>query len=158
MLAHQNENYDAHTQPTLQQRRHDAGAGGGSGVAAPFQLGKYMTSVNEQGGSSDTNVRVEWCSATSALLCSYTLASTDPFRNLFYTTNPTMYGRSFWLQQFGAQAAVLGDARALEESVTVSYSWRQDPGFRVAFSQGLFRHKRVDRLRIPADFTCGRLK
>ena len=44
------------------------------------------------------------------------------------------------------------NARAIEESITVSYMWRVNPGFRVAFSPGIFRHKRVDRDAFPPDF------
>lgn len=86
-----------------------------------------------------------WCDERSPVLCASTLADQDPFRNIFYTTNPTLYNRQFWIRHFASIVAVLGDARAVEESVTVSYMWRVSPGFTVGFSPGLFRHKRVDR-------------
>ncbi|CAD7952134.1 unnamed protein product [Amoebophrya sp. A120] len=52
-----------------------------------------------------------------------------------------------WIKYFASTVAILGDARAIEESITVSYMWRENPGFTVAFSPGVFRHKRVDRAR-----------
>jgi len=88
---------------------------------------------------------IEWCHENSASICTTTRTDDDPFRNVFYTTNPTLYKRKFWIKHFAAQVAVLGDARAIEESITVSYQWRVSPGYRVAYSPGLFRHKRVDR-------------
>lgn len=89
--------------------------------------------------------KFDWCNKNSASICTSSRADDDPFRNVFYTTNPTLYRRKFWVEHFAAQVAVLGDARAVEESITVSYQWRVNPGYRVAYSPGLFRHKRVDR-------------
>ncbi|CAD7923071.1 unnamed protein product [Amoebophrya sp. A25] len=110
--------------------------------------------------STSKNSFLEWCdqhimgpleeqptsqqqSGRSGSVCADTRL--DPFRNMFYTTNPTMYRRKDWIRYFASTVAILGDARAVEEAITVSYTWRVDPGFRVAFSPGLFRHKRVDR-------------
>jgi hypothetical protein len=92
---------------------------------------------------------LSWCHPGSALVCSKTEAWSDPFRSLFYTTNPTLYNTQFWLSHFGSYAAVLGDARAIEETITVSHPWRVSPGFTSAFSPGLFRHKRMDRAVLP---------
>eukprot|EP00392_Amoebophrya_sp_AT5.2_P003254 g3259.t1 len=95
-----------------------------------------------------TKSHLYWCDAElSANVCHSTLAAKDPFRNLFYTTNPTLYRRKDWIRFFSPTVAILGDARAIEESITVSYQWRENPGFTVAFSPGLFRHKRVDRAK-----------
>ncbi len=63
---------------------------------------------------------------SSSLLCASTLAVNDPFRNLFYTTNPTMYRRKDWIKYFASTVAILGDARAIEESITVSYMCMQE--------------------------------
>lgn len=106
-----------------------------------------LNPIDDASASSpfQAEVSLEWCSEKSSILCSSTLAKADPFRNLFYTTNPMLYRRKEWIKYFSSTAGVLGDARAIEESITVSYMWRENPGFRVGFSQGLFRHKRVDR-------------
>lgn len=88
-----------------------------------------------------------WCATQGGSVCANTKGASDPFRNLFYTTNPTLYRREHWITHFASTVAILGDARAIEESITVSYMWRQEPGFTVAFSPGVFRHKRVDRER-----------
>eukprot|EP00400_MALV-I_sp_L67-5_P000423 gene423-693_t len=95
---------------------------------------------------------VEWCYNSSSVTCASSLAEADPFRVLFYTTNPVLYKREKWIQHFGSYAFMLQDIRTLEEVITTSYMWRIKPGFKVGSSMGLFKHNRLDRAPLPEDY------
>eukprot|EP00445_Apocalathium_hangoei_P023007 CAMPEP_0203893968 /NCGR_PEP_ID=MMETSP0359-20131031/36979_1 /ASSEMBLY_ACC=CAM_ASM_000338 /TAXON_ID=268821 /ORGANISM="Scrippsiella Hangoei, Strain SHTV-5" /LENGTH=590 /DNA_ID=CAMNT_0050816213 /DNA_START=24 /DNA_END=1792 /DNA_ORIENTATION=- len=94
--------------------------------------------------------RVWWCDDDSSLLCASTAAHRDPFRSLMFSTNPMLYRTETWELHLASYAAVLQDLRAVEEAVSTSYMWRVSPTFTLALSLGLFRHRRLDRAKIPA--------
>jgi hypothetical protein len=93
--------------------------------------------------------RVWWCFDGSSLLCTSTAAHHDHFRTLMYSTNPMLYRTRLWRLHFASYAAILQDLRAMEETISASFSWRVNPSFVVALSMGVFRHYRLDRQRMP---------
>ncbi|CAJ1338162.1 unnamed protein product [Effrenium voratum] len=93
--------------------------------------------------------RVWWCGNDTSLLCASTAAHRDPFRSLMYSTNPMLFRRETWELHVMSYMTLLQDLRAVEETLTSSYTWRVEPTFVLGLSLGLFRHHRLDRRSAP---------
>lgn len=66
-----------------------------------------------------------------------------------YSTNPMLFRTTTWRLHIMSYMALLQDLRAVEETITSSYSWRVQPTFELGLSLGLFRHQRIDRRLMP---------
>ncbi|OLQ08079.1 hypothetical protein AK812_SmicGene8426 [Symbiodinium microadriaticum] len=119
-----------------------------------FQRDAAIASEQSRGGpeavlGDEAAGRVWWCSNGSSVLCTSTAAHRDPFRSLMYSTNPMLFRTTTWRLHIMSYMALLQDLRAVEETITSSYSWRVQPTFELGLSLGLFRHQRIDRRLMP---------
>ncbi|CAE7894746.1 unnamed protein product [Symbiodinium necroappetens] len=119
-----------------------------------FQRDAAIASEQSRGGpeavlGDEAAARVWWCSNGSSVLCTSTAAHRDPFRSLMYSTNPMLFRTTTWRLHIMSYMALLQDLRAVEETITSSYSWRVQPTFELGLSLGLFRHQRIDRRLMP---------